>query len=105
MKFRNETQIYFRSISNLVDIFYYDLNIYDENEIKTFSIYDCLDQIKILKIFNKPIYIGGGIDYKNAKIVIDSAKPNGLDISRSLKDSNNNLSEQKLLFFSDFIYC
>jgi len=87
---------YFQSVSSLINIFYYDLNIYKEDNIKTFSIYDCLDQINFLRKLNKPIYIGGGISHKNAKLVIDNANPNGLDISRSLKDGNNDLCERKL---------
>ena len=93
---KNFDKNYFQSVCSLVDIFYYDLNIYNQNNIKTFSIYDSLDQIRFLKKFNKPIYVGGGINHNNAKIIIDSAKPNGLDISRSLKDKNNHISESKL---------
>ena len=87
---------YFQSVASLINIFYYDLNIYKKDNIKTFSIYDCLDQVNFLRKLNKPIYIGGGISHKNAKLVIDNANPNGLDISRSLKDSNNDLCEKKL---------
>ncbi len=87
---------YFQSVSSLINIFYYDLNIYEKDNIKTFSIYDCLDQINFLRKLNKPIYIGGGISHKNAKLVIDNVNPNGLDISRSLKDDNNDLCEKKL---------
>ena len=87
---------YFQSISHLVNVFYYDLNIYSKNKIKTFSIYDCKNHIKLLKTLNKPIYIGGGIDHNNAKLIIKSTDPQGLDISRSLKDGNNNLCEEKL---------
>ena len=87
---------YFQSVAPLINIFYYDLNIYEKDDIKTFSIYDCLDQINFLRKLNKPIYIGGGINHKNAKLVIDNAHPNGLDISRSLKDDNNDLCEEKL---------
>ena len=72
------------------------LNIYEKDDIKTFSIYDCLDQINFLKKLKKPIYIGGGINHKNAKLVIDNAHPHGLDISRSLKNNNNDLCEKKL---------
>ena len=86
---------YFQSISHLVNVFYYDLNIYGKNKIKTFSIYDCKNQIKLLKTLKKPIYIGGGIDHKNAKLIIKNTDPQGLDISRSLKDHNNNLCEKK----------
>ena len=87
---------YFQSVASLINIFYYDLNIYGNDYIKTFSIYDCLDQINFLKKLNKPIYIGGGISHKNAKLVINNTKPNGLDISRSLKNDNNDICEKKL---------
>ena len=87
---------YFKSIASLVNIFYYDLNVYEKSNIKTFSIHNCLNQIIFLKKLNKPIYVGGGINHNNAKIVIDNANPNGLDISRSLKDKNNNISDFKL---------
>ena len=86
---------YFQSVASLINIFYYDLNIYEEDNIKTFSIHDCLDQINFLKKLNKPIYIGG-INYKNARLVIDNAHPNGLDISRGLKNDNNDICEEKL---------
>ena len=87
---------YFQSVASLTNIFYYDLNIYEKDDIKTFSVHDCLDQINFLKRLKKPIYIGGGISHKNAKVVINSARPSGLDISRSLKDSKNDLCEKKL---------
>ena len=87
---------YFKSITNLVNDFYYDLNVYSKENIKTFSIYDCKDQILKLKNLSKPIYIGGGINLNNAKVIIRNTKPNGLDISRGLKDNNNDLCENKL---------
>lgn len=87
---------YFKSISKLVNVFYYDLNIYSSNKIKTFSIYDCKDQILNLKNLGKPIYIGGGIKPENAKVIIRNSHPNGLDISRGLKDTNNNLCKNKI---------
>ena len=87
---------YFKSIAELVNVFYYDLNIYTNDNIKTFSINDCKDQILQLKNLQKPIYIGGGINPKNAKAIIRSTQPHGLDISRGLKDADNNLCENKL---------
>ena len=87
---------YFKSIIELVNVFYYDLNIYKKDKIKTFSINDCKDQILQLKNLRKPIYIGGGINPKNAKAIIRNTQPHGLDISRGLKDDNNNLCESKL---------
>ena len=83
---------YLNSIKLLVDVFYYDLNIYTKNDIITYSLKDCLKQIQFIKKFNTPVYIGGGINNKNAKKVIEETSPNGLDISRSLKDENNNIS-------------
>ena len=87
---------YLNSIKLLVDVFYYDLNIYTKNDIVTYSLKDCLKQIQFIKKFNTPVYIGGGINNKNAKRVIEETSPNGLDISRSLKDENNNISLIKL---------
>ena len=49
-----------------------------------------------LKKMKLPIYIGGGINNNNAKKIIDKISPNGLDVSRSLKDKNNNISLNKL---------
>ena len=80
----------------MVNVFYYDLNIYTKDNIKTFSANDCKDQILQLKNLKKPIYIGGGINPNNAKAVIRNTQPHGLDISRGLKDTNNNLCEKKL---------
>ena len=89
-------ETYLNSIQLLVDIFYYDLNIYTDSEIVTYSLKDCLNQIEFLKKFNTPIYIGGGINIENAKKIVDVTSPNGLDISRSLKDENNDISLLKL---------
>ena len=87
---------YFESIKSLINIFYYDLNIYSKNEIKTYTIEECTEQVKFLKNFNIPIYIGGGINNNNAKKIVDKISPNGLDISRGIKDKNNNISLIKL---------
>ncbi len=87
---------YFQSIATLINVFYYDLNVYTKEKIKTFSIYDCKDQINLLKNLKKPIYVGGGINHKNAKLIIKNTGPQGLDVSRSLKDNYNNLCEKKL---------
>jgi len=87
---------YFDSIKSLVNVFYYDLNVYDKNNITTYSLDDCLNQIMSLKELKRPVYIGGGINFKNAKNIVDSARPDGLDLSRSLKDKDNNISSTKL---------
>ena len=87
---------YFDSIKSLINVFYYDLNVYDKNNITTYSLDDCLNQIMSLKELKRPMYIGGGVNFKNAKKIVDSARPDGLDVSRSLKDDYNNISSTKL---------
>jgi len=88
---------YFNSINLIADIFYYDLNVYTQTEITTHNVEECVDQILFLKKTKVPIFIGGGISNKNAKIIIDKIAPNGLDVSRGLKDKNNNISLIKLI--------
>ena len=87
---------YLNSIKSIMDILYYDLNVYTQSNITTHSIEDNIKQISFLKNINLPIYIGGGIDNNNAKIIIDRISPSGIDISRGLKDENNNISLVKL---------
>ena len=87
---------YLNSIKLITDIFYYDLNVYTRTQINTHNIEECVDQVLFLKKLKLPIYIGGGINNKNAKIIIDKIKPNGLDVSRGIKDKNNNISLIKL---------
>ena len=93
---KNFNENYFSSIKKLIDIFYFDLNIYSKSHIKTYSIKECKNQINFLKSLGLPIYIGGGINNNNAKKIIKELSPNGIDISRSLKDQNNNISLNKL---------
>ena len=87
---------YINSIKLIANIFYYDLNVYTQTEITTHNIEECVDQILFLKKMKLPIFIGGGINNNNAKIIIDIISPNGLDVSRSLKDKNNDISLIKL---------
>ena len=87
---------YLESVKNLIDVLYYDLNVYSDNKISTYSLNDCLDHIKFLKKLKIPIYVGGGVNNENAKNIINLISPNGLDISRGLKDINNNISKLKL---------
>ena len=61
---------YFNSINLIADIFYYDLNVYTQTEITTHNVEECVDQILFLKKTKVPIFIGGGISNKNAKIII-----------------------------------
>ena len=87
---------YFLSIKLIADVFYYDLNVYTQSEITTHNIYECVEQINFLKTLKIPIYIGGGINNYNAKKIINKISPNGLDVSRSLKNKNNDISLFKL---------
>jgi phosphoribosylanthranilate isomerase len=87
---------YLNSIKLIADIFYYDLNVYTQTEITTHNIEECVDQVSLLKKLKLPIFIGGGINNNNARIIIDKISPNGLDVSRGLKDEHNNISLIKL---------
>ena len=90
---------YIYSIKNIVDVFYYDLNVYKKNTIKTYPIRKCIKQIEFIKKIAKSIFIGGGVSEKNAHEIINIAKPDGLDISRSLKGKTASLSNLKLKKF------
>ena len=90
---------YIYSIKNIVDVFYYDLNVYKKNKIKTYPIRKCTKQINFIKKIAKSIFIGGGVSEKNAHEIINIAKPDGLDISRSLKGKTTSLSNIKLKKF------
>ena len=46
--------------------------------------------------YNTAIEFKTYINHKNARLVINNTKPNGLDISRSLKNDNNDICEKKL---------
>ena len=87
---------YLNSIRLIADIFYYDLNVYTQTDITTHNVEECVDQILFLKKIELPIFIGGGINNNNARIIIDKISPNGLDVSRGLKDEHNNISLIKL---------
>ena len=90
---------YIYSIKDIVDVFYYDLNVYKKNTIKTYPIKKCIKQISFIKKVAKSIFIGGGVSEKNAHEIINIAKPDGLDISRSLKGKTASLSNLKLKKF------
>jgi len=87
---------YLNSIKSIADIIYYDLNVYTQTNITTYNIEESIEQITFLKKMKLPIYIGGGINNNNAKKIIDKISPNGLDVSRGLKDTNNDISLIKL---------
>ena len=90
---------YIHSVKDIVDIFYYDLNVYKKNTITTYPIRKCTKQISFIKKVAKSIFIGGGVSEKNAHEIINIAKPDGLDISRSLKGKTASLSNLKLKKF------
>ena len=90
---------YIKSIKDSVDIFYYDLNAYKKNKIKKYSLEKNLEQIKFIKKMSIPIYIGGGINHDNVKKIIKFIKPYGVDVSRSLKNKSNTISNAKLKKF------
>ena len=90
---------YINSIKDIGDVFYYDLNVYKKNKIKTYPIRKCTKQISFIKKVAKSIFIGGGVSEKNAHEIINIAKPDGLDISRSLKGKKTSLSNLKLKKF------
>ena len=90
---------YLRGIKDIVNVIYYDLNVYKTKSIKRYSLKNNLDQINWIKELKIPIFIGGGINQNNVSKIISSVKPDGLDISRSLKNSKNILSSKKLNLF------
>ena len=90
---------YLRGIKDIVNVIYYDLNVYKTKSIKRYSLKKNLDQINWIKELKIPIFIGGGINQNNVSKIINSVKPDGLDISRSLKNSKNILSSKKLNLF------
>ncbi len=87
---------YLRSIKDIVNVIYFDLNVYKSKSIKKYSLNKNLEQINLIKKLNIPIFIGGGINQNNVSKIINSVKPDGIDISRSLKNSKNILSSKKL---------
>ena len=82
----------------------YDLNVYKTKSIKKYSLKKNLDQINCIKGLKIPLFIGGGINQNNVSKIINSVRPDGLDISRSLKNSKNILSPKKLNSFLSQIY-
>jgi phosphoribosylanthranilate isomerase len=90
---------YLKEIKNIVNVIYYDLNVYKTKTIKTYSLKKCLGQMKSIKNLSIPIYIGGGIDEQKAKEIIKLLNPNGIDISRGLKNTKNIISSKKLKNF------
>ena len=90
---------YLKKIKNIVNIIYYDLNVYKTKRIKTYALEMCLTQIRSIKNLSIPLYIGGGINEQKAKDVVKLLNPDGIDVSRCLKNSKNIISSRKLKKF------
>jgi phosphoribosylanthranilate isomerase len=90
---------YLRNIKNIVNIIYYDLNVYKPNSIKTYALAKCLKQIQTIKNLSIPVFIGGGIDEEKANKIINLLNPEGIDVSRNLKNAKNIISSKKLKNF------
>lgn len=90
---------YLQSIKNIINVIYYDLNVYKKTTIRKYSLKNNIDQITHIKKMNIPIYIGGGITERNVVDILNSVNPDGLDISRGLKNSKNIISSKKLNMF------
>ena len=90
---------YLRNIKNIVNIIYYDLNVYKTKSIKTYALMKCLKQIQSIKNLSIPVFIGGGINEEKANKIISLLNPEGIDVSRNLKNSKNIISSKKLKNF------
>ena len=90
---------YLKNIKKIINVIYYDMNVYKAKRIKTYALVKCLKQIQYIKNLSIPVFIGGGINEKKAKEIINLLKPEGIDISRSLKNSKNVISSKKLKNF------
>ena len=95
----NFNKKYIESVKKIIDVIYFDMNVYKQKKIKKYSLKKSLKQIEFIKNKKIPIYIGGGIDKNNAAKIIRDTKPNGLDVSRSLKNNRNLISKLKLKDF------
>ena len=90
---------YLKNIKKIISVIYYDMNVYKTKKIKTYALVKCLKQIQYIKNLSIPVFIGGGINEKKAKEIINLLKPEGIDVSRSLKNSKNVISSKKLKNF------
>ena len=90
---------YLKDIKKIINVIYYDLNVYKTKSIKTYALKKCLTQIQSIKNLSIPLYIGGGINEQKATEVIKLLKPDGIDVSRGLKNSRNIISSRKLKKF------
>ena len=90
---------YLKNIKKIINVIYYDMNVYKGKRIKAYAFVKCLKQIQYIKNLSIPVFIGGGINEKKAKEIINLLKPEGIDVSRSLKNSKNVISSKKLKNF------
>ncbi len=90
---------YFKDVKEIVNVIYYDMNVYRKKTIKTYSLSKCLDQIQLIQNLSIPVFIGGGINEQKAKEIINLLRPDGIDVSRSLKNNQNIISTKKLKHF------
>ena len=75
------------------------MNVYKTKSIKTYALVKCLKQIQYIKSLSIPVYVGGGINENKAKEIINLLNPDGIDVSRSLKNTQNVISAKKLKNF------
>ena len=61
---------YIESIRKIVDVIYFDMNVYRKKSIKKYSLRKSIKQIQFIKSKNIPVYIGGGIDKKNVSNIL-----------------------------------
>ena len=90
---------YLKNIKKIINVIYYDMNVYKAKSIKTYTLVKCLKQIQYIKNLSIPVFIGGGINETKAKEIINLLKPEGIDVSRGLKNSKNVISSKKLKNF------
>ena len=95
----NFNMAYLKDIKKIVSVIYYDMNVYKTKRIKTYALVKCLKQIQSIKNLSIPIYIGGGINEDKVKEIINLLNPDGIDVSRSLKNTKNIISSKKLKNF------
>ena len=90
---------YLKNIQKIINIIYYDMNVYKAKSIKTYALVKCLKQIQYIKSLSIPVFVGGGINENKAKEIINLLNPDGIDVSRSLKNTKNIISSKKLKNF------
>ena len=95
----NFNMAYLKDIKKIVSVIYYDMNVYKTKRIKTYALVQCLIQIQSIKNLSIPVYIGGGINEDKVKEIINLLNPDGIDVSRSLKNAKNIISSKKLKNF------